>query len=76
MAKNAKTEQKLTAKNLKEVLWDTLNAVKDGTMDAGAADSIASQSREICRTVSLQLQVARQAKREVPNEIFDFSENR
>lgn len=75
MAKNAKADLKLTAQNLKNVLWETLQGVKDGTMDAGAADSIASQSREICRTVNLQLQVARQTKRQVPTEITDFSEN-
>ena len=75
MAKTAKSEQKLTAQNLKNVLWETLNKVKDGEMDAGAADSIATQGREICRTINLQLQVARQSKRQVPLEIIDFSEN-
>jgi hypothetical protein len=75
MAKSTKADLKLTAQNLKNELWETLQRVKDGTIDAGAADSIASQSREICRTVNLQLQVARQTKRQVPMEIVDFSEN-
>jgi hypothetical protein len=76
MAKTIKTEPKeLTATNLKNVLWETLNKVKDGEMDAGAADSIASQSREIMRTVNVQLQVARQSKRQIPMEIIDFSES-
>jgi hypothetical protein len=76
MAKAAKAEPKeLTATNLKKVLWETLNKVKDGEMDAGAADSIATQSREIMRTVNVQLQVARQTKRQVPMEIIDFSES-
>lgn len=76
MAKTTKTEhQDLTATNLKNVLWDTLNKVKDGEMDAGAADSIATQSREIMRTINVQLQVARQTKRQVPMEIVDFSES-
>jgi hypothetical protein len=75
MAKSTKTDLKLTAQNLKNELWETLQRVKDGSIDAGAADSIASASREICRTVNLQLQVARQTKRQVPMEIVDFSEN-
>lgn len=76
MAKNNETSSKeLTATNLKNVLWETLNKVKDGTMEAGAADSIATQSREIMRTINVQLQVARQTKRQVPMEIVEFSEN-
>lgn len=76
MAKTIKAEPKeLSAVNLKNVLWETLNKVKDGEMDAGAADSIASQSREIMRTINVQLQVARQSKRQVPMEIVDFSES-
>jgi len=40
------------------------------------ADAIAAQSREILRTVKIQLQVAGQAKRQVPQEIIEFSERR
>lgn len=76
MAKTIKAEPKeLSATNLKNVLWETLNKVKDGEMDAGAADSIATQSREIMRTINVQLSVARQTKRQVPIEIIDFSES-
>ena len=76
MGKTVKAErQELTATNLKNVLWDTLNKVKEGEMDAGAADSIATQSREIMRTINVQLQVARQTKRQVPMEIVNFSES-
>lgn len=76
MAKNDQTKPKeLNATNLKNVLWQTLNKVKDGEMEAGAADSIASQSREIMRTINVQLQVARQTKRQVPTEIIEFSES-
>lgn len=66
---------KLNASNLKETLWDTLKQVKTGKMDAGQADSIATQGREILRTVKTQLQVAAQSKRPVPTEVIQFSEN-
>lgn len=76
MAKTSKTtDVKLTASNLKEVLWNTLQDVKSGKIDAGAADSIATQGREIIRTCNLQLNISRQSKRAVPQEIISFSEN-
>ena len=69
-------QQELNANNLKRVLWETLNKVKEGTMDAGAADSIATQAREILRTTSIQLKVASQSKREIPAEVLNFSESK
>lgn len=65
----------LNAKNLKEVLWKTLNDVKSGDMQPGQADAIATQSREILRTVNIQLRVMSQAKRNVSTEIINFAEN-
>lgn len=64
----------LTATNLKDALWDTLNKVKDGSMQPAEADSIASQAREILRTVKVQLQVVSQGKRNVPTGVIDFAE--
>lgn len=74
-AKNANASSKgLSAKNLKAVLWDTLNAVKTDSMQPAQGDSIAAQAREILRTVKVQLQVAGQAKRVVPRDVIDFAE--
>ncbi len=64
----------LSATNLKDALWETLNEVKGGTMQPGQADSIAGQAREILRTVKVQLQVANQAKRSVPADVIGFAE--
>lgn len=76
MAKDpGKAELKLTASNLKDTLWDTLQLVKAGNMDAGNADAIATQAREIIRTSNLQLRVAQQTKRPVPTDVINFSEN-
>lgn len=65
---------KLSAVNLKNALWSTLQAIKDDTMQPAQGDAIASQAREILRTVKVQLQVAAQSKRNVPTEIIDFVE--
>jgi hypothetical protein len=66
----------LSASSLKDVLWETLTDLKSENILPNRADAIAAQSREILRTIKVQLQVAGQAKRGVPQEIIDFSENR
>lgn len=70
-----RTKQKLTATNLKNVLWDTLLKVKSGKMDAGQADSVATQAREILRTTSVQLKVASQSNRVIAKDVVDFAES-
>ena len=67
---------KLTANNLKNVLWETLQAVRTGKMDAGQADSVASQAREILRTTTVQLKVAAQSNRVVAKDVIDFAESK
>ncbi len=69
-----KSMQKLTARNLKDALWETLNAVKEGDMQPGQADSVASQAREILRTTNTQLRIAQQSKRVVSSDVISFSE--
>lgn len=66
----------LTASSLKDILWETLTDLKHENILPNRADAIAAQSREILRTIKVQLQVAGQAKRGVPQEIIEFSERR
>ena len=66
--------KKLSADNLKDALWETLNDIKDGKITPASGDSIATQAREILRTVKVQLQIASQTKRQVPAEVIAFSE--
>ena len=66
---------KLTATNLKNSLWDTLQAVKSDNMLPAQGDAVATQAREILRTVKTQLQICAQSKRNVPTEIIDFAES-
>lgn len=67
---------KLSAVNLKNALWETLNAIKSDTMQPAQGDAIASQAREILRTVKVQLQVSQQSKRSIPVEIIEFAEKK
>lgn len=64
----------LSASNLKTALWETLNSIKEDTMQPAQGDAIASQAREILRTVKVQLQIAQQTKRSVPVEVINFAE--
>lgn len=64
----------LTATNLKQALWDTLSGIKDGAIQPGQGDAIASQAREILRTVKVQLQIANHTKRSVSADVIAFSE--
>lgn len=64
----------LNAANLKQALWETLQGIKDNSIQPSNGDAIASQAREILRTVKVQLQVSQQTKRNVPAEVIAFSE--
>ena len=66
----------LTAGSLKDILWETLTDLKHENILPNRADAIAAQSREILRTIKVQLQVAGAAKRAVPQDIVEFSERR
>lgn len=70
----ASEQKELTAVNLKAALWDTLNELKTGSVQPGQADAIASQAREIIRTVRTQLLITSQAKRSVPADVITFAE--
>jgi hypothetical protein len=65
----------LTAVSLKDSLWETLQDIKTGVIQPGQGDAIASQAREILRTVKVQLQITSQSKRSVPIEVITFAEN-
>jgi len=51
--------QELTSNNLRNLLWDNLNALREGKIKADDANAMATQSREICRIVKLQLDAAK-----------------
>lgn len=75
MATTKKTVEKLTATNLKTALWETLSGLRNGTVECGEADAIASQAREILRTTKVQLQISSYSKRELPIDVLNFNEN-
>jgi hypothetical protein len=70
----AAKQKDLNASNLKAALWETLNDLKTGAVQPGQGDAIASQAREILRTVKVQLQVTSQSKRPVPTDVISFAE--
>lgn len=67
--------EKLTAKNLKNVLWQSIQAVKGGKMSYADADAIATQAREILRATHTQLRISAASNRNVPDDVIEFSES-
>jgi len=51
--------KELTAENLKQDLWETLQSIKSGDVGAREANAIARQSTEICRIQKVQLEAAK-----------------
>lgn len=63
----------LSAVALKASLWETLRAVKAGTMTPAQGDVVAGQAREILRCVKAQLSIFSQASKSVSRELVDFA---
>lgn len=53
----SKKTPKLNAENLKSKLWQTLNDVQCGDMDAKTANAIAGQARGIISTINAEIQI-------------------
>jgi ElaB/YqjD/DUF883 family membrane-anchored ribosome-binding protein len=70
---NEESTTSLDAVELKRALWETLQGVRSGTITPQSADAIASQAREILRTVRTQLSVFQQAAEKVSKELIDFA---
>ena len=64
----------LTAANLKDALWGTLTDLKSEVITPSQGDSVATQAREILRTINTQLRITALSKRNVPTSLIDFSE--
>lgn len=74
MPKNANAKpKKLTAKTLKDQLFETLQGVRAGSIQPAHADAIASQAREIVRTANLQVSIIGKAGKKITKELVDFA---
>lgn len=67
--------ENLNAKSLKNALWTTLTELRENKCDPGKADAIASQAREILRTVNTQLKIAAQSHGEISADVTGFANN-
>lgn len=65
--------KKLNAATLKASLWETLNNIKTGDLEAAKGDAIASQAREILRTIKTQVMIIDKSKEEMTQELKDFA---
>lgn len=63
----------LNAKNLKTILWDTLQNLKAGKVEVATADAIAVQSREIVRVIKSQQTILLHAHKDVTKELIEYA---
>ncbi len=70
-----KSQNKLTAKALKEHLWETLQSLKGSNIEVDEALAVAGLSREIVRCANTQIKVAIHTGRKIPDEVMKFTEN-
>lgn len=63
----------LTAGNLKQALWETLNDLRQNKIQPRNADAIAGQAREITRIVKVQMQVSMQTKTAMPQAVIEYT---
>lgn len=64
----------LNAKNLKEKLWNNLQGIQDGSVQLSQADGMATQAREILRTVKIELEITKQSGKSVTDKLKAFPE--
>lgn len=63
----------LSAKNLKSILWETLQKLKIGNIEVAEADAIAIQCREIIRVIKSQQSIIKQANQTITDELVDYA---
>lgn len=65
--------KELKAKELKKILWDTLQKLESGSIEVGVADAIAQQSREIVRVIKSQQSILAQAHENITEELINYA---
>jgi len=50
---------KVNAENLKDVLWETINEVRNGKTNTQKANAVCSSARAICAIVKIELAMAK-----------------
>ncbi len=65
--------EKLSAKNMKSLLWDTLQGLKKGSVEVSQADSMALHCREIIRVIKTQQSIIKQAGKNLTKELVEYA---
>jgi hypothetical protein len=58
---------------LRDVLWETLNDVRTNQMPPNRADAVATQAREILRTIKTQLNISAASKGRIAQPLIKFA---
>lgn len=65
----------LSAKNLKDTLWSTLEQLKSGGTPVSEVLAVCNVAKEITRCTNTQLKISVHTGRDLAKEVVEFSEN-
>lgn len=65
--------RKLSGENLERTLWTTLHAVRTGEMSPVQADAVATQAREITRSIRTRMAILKMGSEPVSEGLLDYS---
>ncbi len=66
---------KLTARKLKEELWEFLEGIKAGSKSIEEAIAVSAVAREIIRTTNTQIKISAVSSRPLSPEVLNFAES-
>lgn len=67
------SKSKLSAKNMKNILWEALQKVKSKKLSPVEADAIATQAREIIRVIKTQQSIIQQSGEKITAELVEYA---
>lgn len=72
----SKKNTKLSAETLRDLLWETMNLVKTKKLSHAQANAVATQSREIMRTIRTEIEVAKLCGAKPGSKLLSFHGNK
>lgn len=66
--------KELNGANLKSILWDALQELRDGKLKKKEAESVASLAREIIKATNIQVKILDLSRRGMTDELVIFAD--
>lgn len=66
-------KNQLTAASLKYLMWESMQELKEGSLNPQIANAMASNCREILRVIRVQLQILDKTNQDATIDLIEFS---